>query len=64
VDDTWLRSSDGWVAVSVDTPDPHVSGMDPGVLAEGARVAVRAVRRADIVAEVLTIAAQIQGARA
>jgi hypothetical protein len=62
--DTWLRSSDGWVAVSVDTPDPHASGMDPGVLAEGARVAVRAVRRADIVAEVLTIAAQIQGARA
>jgi hypothetical protein len=62
--DTWLRSSDGWVAVSVDTPDPNASGMDPGVLAEGARVAVRAVRRADIVAEVLTIAAQIQGARA
>jgi hypothetical protein len=62
--DTWLRSSDGWVAVSVDTPDPHASGMDAGVLAEGARVAVRAVRRADIVAEVLTIAAQIQGARA
>lgn len=62
--DTWLRSADGWVAVSIDTPDLEAAGMDPSTVAEGTRVSIRAVRRADIVAEVLTIAAQIQGARA
>ncbi|MBF4568325.1 hypothetical protein ITJ57_06030 [Plantibacter sp. VKM Ac-2880] len=62
--DTWLRSSDGWVAVTVDTPDIDPASTDPTAVAEASRVSLRAVRRADIVAEVLTIAAQIQGARA
>ncbi|WP_426737279.1 hypothetical protein [Plantibacter sp. 2H11-2] len=62
--DTWLRGADGWVAVSVDTPDVEAAGMDPSTVAEGTRVSLRAVRRADIVAEVLAIAATIQGARA
>ena len=62
--DTWLRGADGWVAVSVDTPDIDSVGMDPSAVAEGTRVSLRAVRRADIVAEVLAIAATIQGARA
>lgn len=62
--DTWLRGADGWVAVAVDTPDVEAAGMDPSTVAEGTRVSLRAVRRADIVAEVLAIAATIQGARA
>jgi hypothetical protein len=62
--DTWLRSSDGWVAVTLDTPDIDPASTDPTAVAEASRVSLRAVRRADIVAEVLTIAAQIQGARA
>lgn len=62
--DTWLLGADGWVAVSVDTPDVQSADMDVATIAENSRVSLRAVRRADIIAEVLAISASIQGARA
>lgn len=57
----WLRSTDGWVAVAIEHPDitPDTS---TEAFRDGTSVAVRAVGRADIVAEVLSLGVILTGA--
>ncbi|MGG7464626.1 hypothetical protein [Plantibacter sp. YIM 135347] len=56
----WLRSADGWVAVAIDHPDV-TPDTTTEAFRDGTRVAVKAVRKADIVSEILTLGALLVG---
>lgn len=57
---TWLRGDDGWIRLAVSTPS-LTGNTTPDELVESARVLGQAVRREDIIADVLGLAAGLIG---